>query len=109
MDAGFEHRGPERDPQQAIDQRLAHAETVGEDEGDHDRGGEPDGAPVDFGCVEDGDDQDGEEIIDNRERREKDRQSLRNPVAEERQHAEGERDVGRHWDAPAGGPWCPLV
>src|SRR5262249_9189949 len=47
------------------------------------------------------DDDDGGEVVDDRQREQEDLQRGRNPRPEQRQHRDGERDVGGGWYRPA--------
>ena len=56
---------------------------------------------VELGGVEDGDDQHGAQVVHNGQRRQEDLEHQRHALAQQRQYADGEGNVGGHGDAPA--------
>jgi hypothetical protein len=54
-----------------------------------------------FGGEEHRDDQDRDDVVEDREGQDEDAQLVRQSLAEHREHAERERDVGRRRDRPA--------
>ncbi len=100
--AQFQHAGPDIDPDQHIGGEALHPEAVHDDEdGDADRR-EPERQQRQVRGVEDRDDDDGAEVVDDRERQQKDLQALRHAIAEQADHAHREGDVGGGGDRPAG-------
>ena len=101
MDPGLEDGHPEREAQGCVDHRAPEAETVGGNETSQDHRGETERLPMDLRRVEDGDHEHRRNVVDDGQCGQEDRQPQRDAVTEERQHPEGEGDVGRHRDAPA--------
>ena len=58
--------------------------------------------PRDAAGVEDGDQDDGADVIDDGQGEQEQLESLGDALAEEREHADGERDVGGDRDSPPG-------
>ena len=56
---------------------------------------------VEVGGVEDGDHHDRADVVDDRQRQQEQPGGRRDPAAEQAEHADRERDVGGHRDAPA--------
>ena len=99
----LEHAEPQQQAQEHIGCQAVVLRLVERDERDrHECGGaEPEQAGA--LAVEDGDGGDGDEVVGDGERREEDAHPVGHAVAEQRQHAQGERDVRRHGDSPAVG------
>jgi hypothetical protein len=66
--------------------------------------GAAEAAPVDHGGIKKRDHQHGAEVVDDCQSRKEDLEADRHPVAQKGHHPQGESDVGRHRDAPAGSP-----
>ena len=99
--ARFQHARPDIDADQHIGGEALHPEAVhGDEDRDADRG-KAERQQRQVGGVEDRDDDDGAEVVDDREREQKDLQALGHAVAEQADHAHGERDVGGGRDRPA--------
>ena len=100
VDTGLEERDPEphgpdeRDPELGSSHMESAVDHDREEPGDQ----QPDGSGL--RAVEDGDDQDGSQIVDDREREEEHPHLTREAAADHREDRERERDVGRHRDAP---------
>lgn len=103
VDAGLEHGEPDVGSAGDVDGHIADAGTAEQgDAGQSGRGGrEP--ARVEAGRVEGGDDDDGADVVDDREAEQEDLELRRHACAEHGQQPEGEGDVGRHGDAPPRG------
>ena len=92
---------PTHDRGHDVGQLRAHAEALHrEDAAEPERGDEQPGER-NARRVEERDDDDGAEVVDDREREEEDAQRSRNALAEQREDADREGDVGRHRNAPA--------
>ena len=57
--------------------------------------------PCQMSSVEHGDDKNGGYVIDNCQSRQEYLEAKRYTITEERHHADGECNIGRHWYAPA--------
>ena len=66
----------------------------------HDRDPAEQPERLDPARVEERDHDDGADVVDDRQRQQEDLQAARHPGAEDRQHPDRERDVGRHGDRP---------
>ena len=97
-----EYEEPEGDAEQRVREGMARAHEVQCNEGDEYRGGAAHCAPVERACVKKCDHQHCAQIVRNRECGKEDTQSARHAVAEQRQNAERERDIGGHRGAPTG-------
>ncbi len=104
MDPGLEDSEPERDAQHRVYRGTANAYAIRGHEQTQDGRGSARGGQGKIRCVEDGDDQHGQQVVDDREGGHEDAQSERCSLAEQGEDAEREGDVRRHRDAPAGSP-----
>ena len=102
---GLQHGEPHDDADQEIGQGFAHADAIQGNQQHEGQAGH--GQPVrgDLLGVEDGDDQDGAEVVDDGQAHQEGQHRLGNARTEQHQHAYGEGDVGGHGNAPAGGAW----
>ncbi len=102
MDAGAEGRIPDRDAEQPVPRHDAHAGPFR-----HVRGRDPDEgskepAEGQVRCVEQGDHEDRSDVVGQRQGEQEEAGAARQALADECDHAEHERDVGRHRDPPSG-------
>ena len=81
---------------------MSGPDTIHHNQGDEERAGDGEADPGDLGGVKECDHQNGADVVGDGERGEKDLERSRHAIAEEREHAEGEGDVGCHWHAPSG-------
>ncbi len=100
--AGFQHEDPHHDADQHVGCNPPDLQPVEDDQSDRGRAGPRQHRHRQVACVENRDDGDGAEVVDDRQRQQEHLERERHPVAEQRQHAEREGDVGRRRDRPAG-------
>jgi hypothetical protein len=89
-----------------------HPRDTGCSQGDDgaDRGeGQPEGRDIEVACVEDGDDDDGSQVVDDGEGQEEEFQRRGNSRPQEGEHADGEGDVGGHRDPQPRAPGPPAL
>jgi hypothetical protein len=101
MHAGLVHGQPGSQSCDRIDRDRRHAGAVqpGDEDERADGAREPEQRHV-LG-IEDRDERDGDDVVDDRDGQQKQLDPRGDPVAEQREHADGERDVGRGRDGPA--------
>ena len=104
-----EDGGPQGQPDRAVGPRAAIAGHVGADRHQQQSPGHGERAPCDAARVEQGDHQDGADIVGDRQRRQEHPYPHGHPVAQKRNDAEREGDVRCHGDAPAGRAGAPGV
>ena len=110
MHSGLEHEVPggdaehdeQHDPCDARgDRRWGPPQRDGPEQ-QHDGYGDQQRHRVEFAREEERDDQNRDEVVDDGEREQQGTEPARQPLADQRQHAEREGDVGRGRDRPAG-------
>ena len=104
-DGGVHARGvgacPGDEGRRDVRELLADAEELQQEDGHDAERGDAEAPERDARGVEEGDDEDGAEVVDDREREEQHPERGGDALAEEAEDAEREGDVGRHGDAPA--------
>lgn len=101
MDAGVVHQSPGRDTQRRVPPPAAHTETLERVEDDQ-PGERPTQRPeVEVGSEEDGDDEDGAEVVDDSQRQQERAQRGGQVGADNGEDREREGDVRRHRYGPA--------
>jgi hypothetical protein len=99
--AGEQEARPERDARRDVQEGAAHADALQQHHRDEGAERQAYAAECDAAREEDCDDGDGADVVDDGEREQEDAERGRRPLAERGEHADGERDVGRHGHAPA--------
>ena len=100
MHAGLEDGPPQHQTEGGEDRGVRDTETVERGDGDGDADGADEVRQIDVGGVEDGDHDDRADVVDDRQRQQQDLDRGRDTRTEERDHTEGEGDIGRHRNAP---------
>ena len=99
--ARLEQRDPDRRPEREVDEPDPHPERLR----DEDDAEQPDGHEQrgngDLVRVDEGDDDEREDVVDDDDREHERAQPVGKPRPDEREQTEGERGVGRHRDTPA--------
>ena len=103
MDAGAQHENPEDGPKQQVRRERSHATQIQRDQEAQNHSGPGEIQKRQLAGVEQGDDDHRAEVVDDRQRRQKDFQGDRNARAEQGQDAQGKGDVGRGGDRPPSG------
>ena len=101
--AGEEDVDPHPDGQDQVDHGVADAEALGDDDQDQEAQRQGELGEVQVPRVEDGDDQDRPQVVGDGQGGEEHLEPDGHPLAEERQHPQGEGDVRGHGHAPAPG------
>ena len=103
MDTGLEKRQPHRRADQRKKHRVHDANAVGD--GQYRQQGAADGDvdPRDVARVEEGYDDDGPDVVDDRNCGQKDLEAEGRAAPKQGEHAQREGDVRRHRDSPSGG------
>ena len=102
MHPGLQEGGPEPQPQQQVDDRMAHPEPVGGDQRQQEAAAERQAEPGDLGGVKQGNDQHGADVINDRQGGEEDLQRERYAAAQQGHHPQGKSDIRGHGDPPTG-------
>jgi hypothetical protein len=100
---GLEGGQPYPHPEQHIHGRPAHLEPLQDQDQRQQPAGGQQRQDIDAAGVEDGDDQDGPDVVDDGQGEQERLERCRQPTADQGQHAKGEGDVGGHRDPPAPG------
>ena len=98
---GLVHEQPHADAEHDVREQAAHVEPP-QHEHRHDHADRAERRfPLERRRVEERDHDDRADVVDDREREQEELELRRDTAAEEAEHADGDRDVGRHRDAPA--------
>ena len=109
LDSGLEQRHPDRDSENEIQRACTQMQGPrDQDRREQPAGGEQ-GRDADRLGVDGGDDDQGEDVVDNGHGEDERPQAVGNAVPEDGQQTQGERGVRRHRDAPAPGRRLPDV
>jgi hypothetical protein len=95
MDSARQHRDPQQRKPEQIGEEPAHTEKVHARHGSCDAGRGADGRRVEIRRVYQRDDQDGADIVDDRDGDEQQLDGRIGAAAQQSEHADGEGDVGR--------------
>jgi hypothetical protein len=99
--ARFVEFEPDEGTDHGVDEEAADAQAGEPGDGNDSQEAQGECRPVDARGVADGDDQDGTNIVGDRQRQQQDAKARRDPAPENGHAADHERDVGRHRDSPA--------
>ncbi len=109
VDPGLQHEVPEKGADHGIGQRSRGSVAAIAEGQPPDRKRKKQRAHIEAVRVEDSDHQHRAEIVHDRQGQQEDLERQADSIAEQRQDAEGERDVGRHRDTPTPDARCPGV
>ncbi len=101
VDAGLQHAEPDEDADQYIGPEAVDPRPIAEREAGETCDGQGEGQEAQLSAVEEGDDEDGDQIVDDRHRRQEYLERSGHARAEEGQHTEGKGDVCGGRDRPA--------
>ena len=101
VDAGFQDCAPGDESNGGEDQHAAHAESVEQRHRGDQSAGQQHLEDLNLAGVEDGDDEDGADVVDDDEGEQHGAQADGHARGEEGGDAEGEGDIGSHGDGPA--------
>ena len=98
--AALEYADPEQQSDNQIRSELDHPQSVHRDQGDDGQRCQHQRQARHFARVEQRDHDDRPQVVDDRQGHQEQLERYRHPFAEQRQHAQGESDVGGHRDCP---------